>query len=79
MEIIRKIIFLYAERSDPSKWKEAPKRVEVLSDALRTIFGDSFTFIENLILKSLYSKIELKFEKKKDYDFLDYVKEAGCR
>jgi len=68
-----KIILQHAKKS--AKWEENPKRVEAFAEALREILGSGSVLIENLILKSLYSKLELKFEEKKGYGFSDYVKE----
>lgn len=69
------IITLYAKKSYSIKGEETLKRVEALAEALRKILGFSSTIIENLILNSLYSKLELKFEDKKNYEFLDYIKD----
>ncbi len=35
--------------------------------------------IEKLILKNLYSKLELKLEEREGYEFSDYVKELRKR
>ncbi|MFQ6095521.1 MAG: hypothetical protein ACE5NN_05210 [Candidatus Bathyarchaeia archaeon] len=52
------------------------KRVEVLEDALQKILGQGAgLIIEDLILRSLYSRLELKFERIQGYTFSDYVKE----
>jgi len=39
------------------------------------VLGSGSILIENLILKSLYSKLELKFENREGYEFSDYIKE----
>jgi len=57
--------------------EEIPERVDVFSDALCKILGSGSVLIENLILKSLYSKLELKFEEKEGYEFSDYIKELN--
>ncbi|MEM3587844.1 MAG: hypothetical protein QXO71_11050 [Candidatus Jordarchaeaceae archaeon] len=69
------IIIIYAKKSDPAKWEKDPEKVKVFVDALRSLIGISSRIIEHLILKTLYSKLNLNFEEKKGYDFWDYIKE----
>jgi len=68
-----KLILQHATKS--AMLKENSKKVEVFSEALREILGSGSVLIENLTLKSLCSKLELKFEEKKGYEFSDYIKE----
>ena len=56
-----------------SQWNEIQYRIQVFSDALRNL--DSSNIIEDLILETIYSKLDLHFEWRKDYTFLDYIKE----
>jgi len=75
-----KIILRNAKKSYSLKWEEIPKRVQVFSDALRNILGSSGgVIIEDLILETLYSKLDLEFEWKKGYRFSDYIKELRSR
>jgi len=70
-----KIILRNMKKSYSLKWEEIPKRAQVFSDALRNLLGSGGVIIEDLILETLYSKLELKFEWKKGYRFSDYIKE----
>jgi hypothetical protein len=69
------IIVRHVKRESGSlKWEKNAKKVE---DALQEILGSGSVTVESLILKSLYSKLESKFEEKKGYGFSDYVKELS--
>jgi len=48
---------------------------EDFSAGLERFLGSAAPVIEKIILKNLYSKLELKFEEKEGYKFSDYVKE----
>ncbi|MEM2144785.1 MAG: hypothetical protein QW279_05455 [Candidatus Jordarchaeaceae archaeon] len=69
------IIIIYAKKSDPARWEEDPEKVKLFLDVLRSLIGLSSQIIEHLILKTLYSKLDLNFEEKQNYDFWDYIKE----
>jgi len=70
-----KIILRNMKKSHSLKWEEIPKRAQVFSDALRNLLGSGGVIIEDLVLETLYSKLELKFEWKKGYGFSDYIRE----
>lgn len=69
------VVLQHAKRSYSLKGEKTPKRVEVFADELPKMLGSGAVLIENLALKSLYSKLELKFKEKKGYRFPDYIKE----
>jgi hypothetical protein len=74
-----KIIVQHVERESGSlKCEKNAKKVE---DALQEILGSGSVTVESLILKSLYSKLESKFEEKEDYGFSDHLLELRkkCR
>jgi hypothetical protein len=71
------IIIIYAKKSDPAKWEEDPEKVKIFVGALRNLIGLSSRIIEHLILKTLYSQLNLNFEEKENYDFWDYISELG--
>ncbi len=48
-------------------------RVRAFADSLPKILGTGSVIIEDLILETLYSKLGLKLEWKKDYRFPDYI------
>ncbi len=74
-EATAKIIITYANKTYSSKGEENPIKAQIYANALREILGSSSVTLENLILKSLHSKLNLKFEEKAGYDFLDYINE----
>ena len=52
---------------------------ELFSDALREVLGAGSIYVEELILKSLYSELGVRFKKKKDYKFSDYIKKLRLK
>jgi hypothetical protein len=78
-EGVANIITIYAKKGDHSKWEEDPERVKALLDALRDLVGLSSRIVEHMILKNLYSLLELNFEEKANYDFFDYIRELRKR
>jgi len=78
-EVSTKNIIQHMMKNDSLKWEENRKKCEVFADALRNILGQSSVFIENLVLEGLYSKLNLKIEEKKGYEFSDYIKELRKR
>jgi len=75
-------IYAFIENNSHLKFGEIAEKPEVFSAGLERLLGSGATVIEKLILKNLYSKLGLKFEEKKGYQFSDYVKElrrrCGC-
>ncbi|MDH5375249.1 MAG: hypothetical protein OEW95_05480 [Candidatus Bathyarchaeota archaeon] len=59
--------------------EEIVEKPEVFSAGLERLLGSGASVVENLILKSLYRKLELKFEKKKGLKFSDYINELKKR
>lgn len=57
------------------KMQEIAERPEVFSAGLKRILESGAIAIEKLILKNLYSRLSLKFECKKGYEFSDYIEE----
>jgi hypothetical protein len=70
-----KVIYDYLANHSDLKLEKIPEKPEVFSASLEDLLGSGAPVIENLILKNLYHKLGLKFEEKKGYKFLDYVKE----
>ena len=77
-----KVIYNYLENNSHLKREEIAEKPEVFSVGLERLLGSAAPVIEKLILKNLYSKLELKFEEKKGCEFSDYIKElrkeSGC-
>lgn len=75
----RQMIFFHLEKSYSIKRHEIPKKPEAFAAGLEKIFGAGASVLEKLIVKSLYSKLGLKYEDKESRSFADYmndVKEA---
>jgi len=72
----RQMIFFHLEKSYSIKRHEIPRKPEAFAAGLEKIFGAGASVLEKLIVKSLYSKLGLKYEDKEERKFADYVKEA---
>jgi len=70
-----KVIYDYLENRSDLKLEKIPEKPEVFSASLEELLVSGAQVIENLILKNIYRKLELKFEEKKGYEFPDYIKE----
>jgi len=73
------LIYTLTERQALLKREEIAEKPEVFSAGLEGLMVSAAPVIENLILKNLYSTLELEFEEKKGYEFHDYVKELSRR
>jgi len=72
----RQMIFFHLEKSYSIKRHEIPKKPEAFAKGLKKIFGAGASVLEKLIVKSLYSKLGLKYEDKEECPFADYVKDV---
>jgi len=72
----KQMVFFYLEKNHSIKRDEIAKKPEAFALGLEKIFQAGALVIEKLIVESLYSKLGLKYEKKKNYSFGDYVKKA---
>ena len=70
-----KVIYGYLENNSHLKREEIAEKPGVFSAGLEMLLGSGAPVVKKLILKNLYSKLELKFREKKGYEFSDYVKE----
>jgi len=77
-----KAIYDFFENNSNLKLEEVGEKPEVFSAGLEKLMVSAAQVIENLILKSLYRRLGLKFVEKEGYGFSDYVKElkeeGGC-
>jgi len=69
----RKAIYFHLNKSFKLQREEIPKDADEFSQALNNIFGPGAEVIEKLIVKNLYSKLNLNFEEKNRFEFVDYV------
>jgi hypothetical protein len=72
----RQMVFFHLERSYSIKKHDIPRKPEAFAAGLEKIFGVGASVLEKLIVKSLYSKLGLKYEDKEEYTFADYLKDA---
>ncbi|KPV63716.1 MAG: hypothetical protein AOA66_0672 [Candidatus Bathyarchaeota archaeon BA2] len=72
----RQMIFFHLENSYSIKKHKIPKKPEAFATGLEKIFGAGASVIEKLILKSLYSKLGLKYEDREERPFAEYVNEV---
>lgn len=72
----RQMIFFHLEKSYSIKRHEIPKKPEAFATGLEKIFGAGASVLEKLIVKSLYSKLGLKYEDKEERPFADYVNDV---
>ena len=72
----RQMIFFHLEKSYSIKRHEIPKKPEAFAAGLEKIFGAGASVLEKLIVKSLYSKLGLKYEDKEELPFADYVNDV---
>jgi hypothetical protein len=70
-----KVILDFLENKCNLRRKEIGEKPEYFSAGLERFLGSAAPVMEKMILKNLYSKLELKFEEKESYKFSDYVKE----
>jgi len=70
-----KAIYNYLANNSHLKLEEIAEKPEVFSAGLERLLTSAAQVIEILILKSLHRRLGLQFEKKKGYEFSDYVKE----
>jgi len=68
-------IFHYLENKRRLNRIRIAEEPEAFSVGLERILGSAAPVIEKMILKNLYSKLELKFKEKEGYKFSDYVKD----
>jgi len=69
-------IFFHLENSFKVKKEKIPANLTEFTKALEKIFGPGAFYLENLIVKRLYEKMGLKFEKIENWGFLEYVNNA---
>lgn len=72
----RHMIFFHLEKSYSVKRHEIPKKPEAFAEGLEKIFGAGASVLEKLIVKSLYSKLGLKYEDKEGRPFAEYVRDV---
>jgi hypothetical protein len=58
------------------KREDIPNQPEAFAEGLRKIFGSGAEVIEKATVKSLYHKLGIKYEEKKNCGFMAYLNDA---
>lgn len=66
-ESVRHMIFFHLENLYSIKRQDIPKKPEAFAEGLEKIFGVGALVLEKVIVKTLYSKLGLKYEEQKDF------------
>jgi len=74
-----KVIYDCLKNKYHLKLEEIAGKTEDFSAGLEMLLSSAASVIERLVLKSLYSKLGLRFEEKVGYRFSDYIKELRER
>jgi len=69
----RKAIYYHLNKRFKLQREDIPEDTDEFSNALDTIFGPGAEVIEKLIVKNLYSRLNLNFDKKTCLEFVDYI------
>jgi len=69
----RKAIYYHLDKSFKLQREDIPEDTDKFSHALNTIFGPGAEVIKKLIVKNLYSKLNLNFEEKGCFEIVDYI------
>ncbi len=69
----KEAIFFHLEDSFKIRKDNIPTNLTEFAKALEKIFGPGASYLEKLIVKCLYEKLELEFEEVESWDFLEYV------
>lgn len=69
----RQAIYFHLNKNFRLQKEEIPRDADEFSQALNTIFGPGAELIEKIIVKNLYSKLNLNFEEKSRFEFVDYI------
>ena len=70
-----KVVHDFLEKKSGLQLKDAAEKPEAFSGSLESLLGSGAKTIEFLVLKKLYRQLGLKFEKKKNRGFPDYIRE----
>jgi acetolactate synthase small subunit len=74
-----KVIYDCLENKYHLRLEEIAGKPDEFSAGLERLMVSAAPVIEKMILKNLYSKLELKFEEKEGYQFSDYIKELRVK
>lgn len=76
-------IYGYLENNSHLRREEIAEKPEVFSASLERLLGSGASVVEQLILKDLYSRLELRLKWERGYEFSDHIRELrekfGCQ
>lgn len=72
----KQAILFHLENSFKIRKTRIPTNLTEFAKALEGIFGPGASYLEKLIVKRLYEKLDLAFEEEETWNFLDYVNDA---
>lgn len=75
----KQAIFFHLEKSFKIKKDNIPTNLVEFAKALEKIFGPGAFYLEKLIVKRLYEKLELEFEESEEWNLLEYVNDVRRR
>ena len=75
-EIVKTAIYERVERSYQLRRGEIPEKLETFHRALRDLLGEGGKVMEMLIVRNLYRRLGLSFEKHDGRTLVDYVNHA---
>lgn len=73
---IQKSIYFHLKKDYSLTRENIPENMEAFSNGLKSIFGAGGLVIERLILENLCLKLGLKYEKKKNFRFIEGLNRA---
>jgi len=69
----RKAIYYHLDKRFKLPREDIPEDTEKFTQALSTIFGPGADVIAKLVVKNLYSKLNMNFEDKTGFEIVDYI------
>jgi len=75
----KQAIFFHLEKSFKIKKDSIPANLTEFAKALEKVFGPGAFYLEKLIVKRLYEKLELEFEESEEWNLLEYVNNVKKR
>ncbi|MBS7646253.1 MAG: hypothetical protein QXK93_00160 [Candidatus Bathyarchaeia archaeon] len=72
----REVVYFRLRHSYAINKENIPSHPEIFIECIRKIFGSGAKVIEKNIAKILYRKLGLEYVEKKNFEFLEYLKEA---
>jgi hypothetical protein len=74
-EIGTKAIYNYIEKKYQLEREKIARNPKTFSTGLKALLGSAAPVIEMLIISKLHRELHLKFEKRENVDFSDYIRE----